>query len=497
MAEQISQQPKRLAERLTSIYAHVQSGNYHPLPCSAFELDDYGSAFRKMRDGKSTGKLVLRSRATPAELQARGDQDTDGWQWIIGGLGGLGILLADDLVERGYKNLALVSRRAPSDAEREFRVELDRLRTRGANVRIFQADVANEQAVAAIGKQLRHTGLAITGVYHLAGNLDDATLANQSRESLFHVLDAKVRGVWNLHRETLDQPVKRFVLFSSASAVFGSPGQANHAAANAFLDAFAQHRKNLRLPALSINWGPWSDVGAAAARSVEKRSDLAGIEMIGPDEGFAVYRILDSMAPESLPAAIAALRINLHAFPAHLRSLPLFQNLKVAEHASTPNAMPTYDIVARISHADLGEQNVLMMDYLRHTVAATLGVRDIAAVSIDQPLFEMGIDSLTSLELVNSLKSALGFAVSTNELFNYPSIKQLAKRLLELHRSGLRQVAVAQQPAANILKPVVEPSVSRDAMKQPAGDDTQLELTLLLSEIGTLSDEFDQWEATR
>ena len=128
----------------------------------------------------------------------------------------------------------------------------------------------------------------MAGVFHLAGTLDDSLISGQTPEKFATVFGPKVRGGWNVHLATRGDPLEHFVLFSSVSSVFGSTGQANHAAANAFLDGLAGCRQKLGLPALAIDWGPWSDIGAAAARDVASRGDLSGIGMISPGEGIAI-----------------------------------------------------------------------------------------------------------------------------------------------------------------------------------------------------------------
>ena len=176
---------------------------------------------------------------------------------ITGGSGGLGLRLAAWLVERGASHLILVSRRAPSP---DAQADIDRLRDTGVDIVSVRADVADYlQLKPAIDRAA--TGRPpITGIFHLAGVLDDGALAEQTWERFARVLKPKVDGAWNLHRLSRNLPIEQFVMFSSVASVVAVAGQANYAAANAFLDALAHHRRAAGVPALAVNWGPWAEV---------------------------------------------------------------------------------------------------------------------------------------------------------------------------------------------------------------------------------------------
>ncbi len=189
--------------------------------------------------------------------------------------------MAQWLADRGARHLVLVGRSEPSE---EARSQLEDLETAGVQVVDPQAATSATRAGGrACLSDIRGELPPLRGIFHLAGVLDDGVLREQTRERFDRVMAAKVHGAWNLHELTRDDRLDLFVLFSSAAALLGSPGQGNYAAANAFLDALAHHRRWEKLPALSVNWGSWAEVGMAARLSETEgqRWSAAGVGWIG------------------------------------------------------------------------------------------------------------------------------------------------------------------------------------------------------------------------
>ena len=209
----------------------------------------------------------------------------DGTYLITGGLGGLGLAVAEWLAERGARHLLLLGRRVPTAA---VQLQLDALAAQGVTVTVAQADVSDKQRLQAILDQI-DAAYPLCGVIHGAGVLDDGALQQQNSARFAKVLAPKVQGAWNLHLLTQGMALDFFVLFSSAAALLGSRGQANYAAANAFLDALAHHRHAQGLPGLSIDWGAWAEVGMAAQLVRTQRTQLAaqGMRAIAPAQGVA------------------------------------------------------------------------------------------------------------------------------------------------------------------------------------------------------------------
>ncbi len=205
----------------------------------------------------------------------------DGTYLVTGGLGELGLLVAEWMVGRGAKHLVLVGRRgATGEASRV----VTRLREAGAEVLVAEADVAAEAEVAEVLARIGRSMPPLRGVIHAAMVLDDGVLLQMDGQRFDAALRPKVYGAWNLHRLTLDAPLDFFVLFSSAVSLHGSAGQGNYVAANAFLDSLAHHRRFLGLPALTVDWGRWAEVRQQPQQRLRERMALLGMRPLDPEQ---------------------------------------------------------------------------------------------------------------------------------------------------------------------------------------------------------------------
>ena len=217
-----------------------------------------------VRNGKTHVSRILRSSigddAAPVPVISFVRDDRA--YLITGGYGALGLAIARSLIARGARHLALMGRRGVTSAGQEA---ISRLAALGADVRVFAGDVAIEADVRRVIDEIAESMPPLAGVIHAAGTLDDGALLQQNWQRFERVLAPKISGAINLHRATRAIPLDFFVSFSSVSSLFGSRGQSNYAAANAYLDAFAHYRRAEGLPALTINWGPWADAGMAAS----------------------------------------------------------------------------------------------------------------------------------------------------------------------------------------------------------------------------------------
>ncbi|HEV2447940.1 MAG TPA: SDR family NAD(P)-dependent oxidoreductase, partial [Candidatus Sulfopaludibacter sp.] len=281
MEKVFRERPAFAAKLLEEVVGLFREGSLKPLPCRVFPMSDAASGFRYLAQARNTGKVVFSFAGTDQSVAETDLVRPDRTYLIAGGLGGIGLAVARWLVGRGATHLALIGRRAPgAPAEAILNSEI-RPRCR---VETVQADLSSAGQVRAAISGLRQKLPPLAGVVHAAGVLQDERLLNMNEERFRAVLGPKVQGAWNLHSETLHDQLDFFLLFSSMASVFGSPGQANYAAANAFLDALAHYRRKLGLPASAVNWGPWSEIGMAAGMS-DARLAEAGMARIPPEPG--------------------------------------------------------------------------------------------------------------------------------------------------------------------------------------------------------------------
>ncbi|WP_435857838.1 SDR family NAD(P)-dependent oxidoreductase, partial [Streptomyces umbrinus] len=380
-----------------------------------------------IREGVCHGSRLARVQARAAEAPT--PWDPDGTVLVTGGTGGLGALVARHLVAvHGVRRLLLVSRRGMAAAGAgELVAELSEL---GAVVRVEACDVADREALAVLlaGIDPDHR---LTGVVHAAGVLDDALVADLSSDRLESVLRPKADAAWHLHELTREMGLSTFVLFSSIAGVFGGAGQANYAAANAFLDALAQHRQGLGLSGQSLAWGPWEQAEGMAGRLTgQDRARLArsGIQPLTDEEGLALF---DTALPESVPAVVPV-RLDLASLHAGDGEVPtVFAGLvgRRGRRASVQAGQGS-SLARRLHGLDEDQQLSLVADLVGVQVAVVLGFGPESVIDPGRAFSEMGFDSLTAVEFRNALTTATGLRLPSTLVFDYPTVTTLARHLL-------------------------------------------------------------------
>jgi myxalamid-type polyketide synthase MxaE and MxaD len=340
----------------------------------------------------------------------------DGVYVLTGGLGGLGLAFARWLVGAGARRLVLVGRRGASEPAAAAAVAA--LEAAGATVRVVAADVTERAAMEAVLATATALG-PVRGVIHAAGVLDDGLVLSQDGARLARVMGPKVAGAWHLHALTAGAPLDFFVLCSSMAAVLGSPGQANYAAGNACLDALAHARRAAGQPALSIDWGPWAEVGMAAGRS------FRGLASLTPAQGTAALgRLLGAGVAQAGVMALEA-RQWFEVFPA-AAGKPLLAALAAEAAAGRPGSGAVRAEVAGLATA--AERRRRLVGYLQEEIGQVLGLAA-AAVEVGRPIPDMGFDSLLALELKNRLEFGLGIALAPTLVWAYPTIEALVPEM--------------------------------------------------------------------
>ncbi|MFI2204149.1 SDR family NAD(P)-dependent oxidoreductase, partial [Streptomyces sp. NPDC020192] len=358
-------------------------------------------------------RLVRATPATPAEPAV--PLGTRGTVLVTGATGSLGTLVARHLVaEHGVRRLLLVSRQG---RQPELAAELA---AAGAEARFAACDVGDRAALAALLASVdpEHP---VTAVVHAAGVLDDGVVAALTPDRLDTVLRPKADAAWHLHELTAD--LDAFVLFSSAAGLLGAPGQANYAAANAFLDALAAHRRAAGLPAVSLAWGPWAD--GMAAQLDTRRASRAGLLPIDAALGLALF----DTARAGAPAAPLAARLDLPGLRARAAELPPVLRALVPAPARTASepAEPLADILAALPPA---ERERRALDVVLQHTAEVLGHATADGVDRERGFQQLGFDSLMSVELRNRLGAAAGLRLPATVIFDHPTPAALAAHLV-------------------------------------------------------------------
>ncbi|MGW3108353.1 SDR family NAD(P)-dependent oxidoreductase, partial [Streptomyces sp. NPDC001100] len=363
--------------------------------------------------------------------------DPAGTVLVTGATGLLGALVARHLVaEHGARRLLLTSRRGP-DAPGAGALTAE-LAAAGAEVTLLACDAADPDALAALLATVP-ADRPLTAVVHVAGALDDGVVTRLGPEQFDTVLRPKADAAWHLHELTRDLDLSAFVLFSSVAATVGAPGQANYAAANAFLDALAQRRSAEGLPAVSLGWGLWGENSGmtGALRDADRaRFARSGIAPMATADALALLdAALGAGEPALVPVRLdtAALRARAAdgSLPPLLRALvrtPVRTTVSGALGLSGNAAETLADRLAGLA-ADAREE--VLLDLVRTAVAGVLGHPDARAVEVHRGLQDMGFDSLTAVELRNRLGGEVGLRLPTTLAFDYPTAAALAAYLGE------------------------------------------------------------------
>jgi acyl transferase domain-containing protein/acyl-CoA synthetase (AMP-forming)/AMP-acid ligase II/pimeloyl-ACP methyl ester carboxylesterase/acyl carrier protein len=402
---------------------------------------------------------------------------------ITGGLGAIGLAVAEQLARQGEAHLTLIGRRSPSE---ESQQRLDAIRRQGTEILVAQADVTQPDDLKRVFQTIDASGYRLRGVIHAAGVLQDAMLTQQTWQGFQQVLAPKMLGAWTLHQLTQGRSLDFFILFSSVASFIGSPGQANYAAANAFLDALAAYRNAHRLPALSINWGPWDTAGMASRLDDRSRArmTLRGIDTIAPEIGVKIlsYLLNSRMAADEkatlLPAQIGVTPIQwstlFERIPEAMLPSYLFEIAQTIRHRAPSSVSPTGEVPSAASETDaeplssvssappifeelkaVGDrQHVsdLILAYLKQQCAVVLQLDDQQIQATDN-LLELGMDSLMVMEAMTQIRQDLQLMLYPREFYERPRLDQLTDYLTaEFSRIHLQADESVDEPTSSDLE---------------------------------------------
>ncbi len=435
----LTSDPTVVPNTLSVLRPLFEQGKLRPLPQTVFPVQEVVAAYRYVQQARQIGKVVLQFGGPPAPAVR-----ADGSYLITGGLGALGLAVAGQLVRAGARHLVLAGRRAESGAGA---AAVAALRAAGAAVHVVPADVAEGEAVAQL-LAVCQGAAPLRGIVHAAGVLDDGVVERQTAARVARVLAPKVRGAWHLHAQTAGLPLDFFVCFSSMASLVGSPGQSSYAAANAFLDGLAHHRRAAGLPGLSINWGPWADAGMAAHLSLSSQ----GLEKIDTEGGLEVFTELLDSARGSAPAQVGVFRVNWPTYRQRLNSAPAEAFISALVRQSSPQKPGATDDFHRRYHAaPEGERGTLLEGHIHAQLLQTLGQDASKVIAPVQPWQDLGLDSLMMVEVKNRLERSLHVTIPAEKLAQDVNTRSLATFLtVKLDQGAPTAATSGDAPAAPI-----------------------------------------------
>lgn len=408
--------PDHIQRLMNEVADGMATGEWTPVPAEVYPLTEARTAFRRMQQARHIGKIVVQM---PKPLQPHGDRT----YLVTGGLGALGLHTAAYLAQLGAGDIVLTSRRAP-DAEAQQAIDAITERYH-CRVHVFTADVGAESEVAALLARIRAELPPLAGVAHLAGVLDDALLPQQDLDRFRTTLAPKAYGADHLHRLTKDDELDFFILYSSASAVLGSPSQANYATANALLDGLIAQRRAQGLPGTAVNFGPWGSGGMASSQAAVANLSAQGMMPLEPSSALAAL----GEAIRHGTAQATVLKANWQRTAKMLGGIrpPLLdQVLPSGDGASTGDS----ELLRQLQELPVAARAGFITEFLQKEVQGFLRLAQPPAAS--SRFLDLGTDSLMAVELRNRLFGQFGgkFDISPTAVFDYPTIGELAEHLV-------------------------------------------------------------------
>ena len=434
-------EPDRIRDLLTEVSEGLAKGEWTPLPAEIYPITEARVAFRRMQQAKHIGKIVVQ---IPNPLSPQADRS----YLITGGLGAIGLHTASYLAQRGAGDIVLTSRRAPdADAQQAIDDITERYKSR---IHVFTADVGDESEVITLLERIRTELPPLAGVAHFAGVLDDALLGQQSLERFRTTLAAKAFGATHLDRLTRDDELDFFIVSSSVSSLFGSPGQANYATANALLDGLVAQRRAQGLPATGVNFGPWAQGGMASSEAATANISAQGLIPLDPTA--ALSALAEVIANGTGQATV--IKANWQRAAKVLgSSRPPILDLVLPSAAG--EVIGDSELLKQLQEIPVPQRAGFVTEFLQKEVQNFLRLASPPAAT--SRFLDLGTDSLMAIELRNRLHSQFGgkFTLNATAVFDYPTI------------GGLAEYLVGQLPDADPLPEAALPEASPQDASPP------------------------------
>ncbi|MGD9621705.1 MAG: type I polyketide synthase [Mycolicibacterium sp.] len=410
------QHPEHIKRLLTEVSDGLASGEWKPLHAEIYPITEARAAFRRMQQAKHIGKIVVQ---IPQPLQLRPDRS----YLITGGLGAIGRHMASYLAQRGAGDIVLTSRRSPDpDTQRDIAEIAERYKCR---IHTITADVGDESEVAALLNRIRAELPPLAGVAHLAGVLDDALLSQQTLDRFRTTLAPKSFGACHLDRLTRKDNLDFFIVSSSVSSLFGSPGQANYATANALLDGLVAQRRAQGLPATGVNFGPWGQGGMASSEAAQANITAQGLVPLEPSEALAA--LAEVVANGTSQATVIKANWKRAAKVLGSSRPPM---LDLVLPRATGEATGDAELMRKLQETPVPQRAAFVTEFLQQEVQNFLRLAQPPAAT--SRFLDLGTDSLMAIELRNRLHSQFGgaFTINATAVFDYPTIGGLAEYLV-------------------------------------------------------------------
>ena len=431
-ADQILLGRSNLAQSLLQeILDRFENRIYEPLPHRIFPISRVVEAFRHMQQSKHIGKIVISTQDSRLEVKAQKPEQLrlseQATFLITGGLGGFGLATAQWMVQKGARNLVLVGQRGA--ATEESRRGVTALEEAGARVLVAKADVTQENQVRDLLSRIEANLPPLKGIVHAAMVLDDGIVLRLGRQRLMRVMEPKILGAWNLHRQTQQMPLDFFVMFSSGTTLVGNPGQANYVAANLFLEALAYSRRSHGLPALTVSWGAISEVGYLARHSEvqELLKTRMGLRSLTPKQALDTLEKL--LLADFTQVAVADFDWRQWQKVSPSSSSPKYGLVHTGQEENLPNLV-VEDFRESLLALEPTERQDFLVAQLAEHVGKILGLPG-SRVDTGRPITDLGLDSLMGVELHSELEAYMDLKIPVMQLMQGQTIQDLADCVLD------------------------------------------------------------------
>jgi acyl transferase domain-containing protein/threonine dehydrogenase-like Zn-dependent dehydrogenase/short-subunit dehydrogenase/acyl carrier protein len=420
----------KIASLLQDVAAYVASRVLLPLPTTSFGVDQIVEAFNQINDNKQPGTVVIDFSNQPVQVTSKqeGSVQADGTYLITGGTRGLGLEIAKWLVEKGARNLALLSR---SGLKNENAIqEVEKMKKQGVNVQAYAADISKLEDIQEVFNNIKEDLPALTGIFHGAMVLDDGFLLDMNADRFMKVLKPKVDGAMNLHQLSKELKLENFVVFSSISSLIGNIGQANYVAANAFLDSFAHWRKGQNLPVSIVNLGVLKESGVVSRNeNIEKILEGSGIN------GFSNKQVMQGVEfiIKEKPTQVGFFDLNWGVISKSFgkSGVALFSEV---DKLNTNEEEALTEIQAKnreeILSLDANGQHEFIVTLLQKQLGKILKL-PAANINPDKGINLLGVDSILTIEFMSMIKESLAVEIAPIEFLTGPSVRQLSTKIIE------------------------------------------------------------------